>query len=637
VITAMLDHLWQSTLFAGGAGLVTLFLRRNAARARFWLWFAASMKFLVPFAGLSALGGALLPRPAAPMLPGLAPAAEPFVLPAANTHALAVIATQAAAAAAPAAFDWNALLIAAWALGALAIAFCWLSRWLKLRAALSGAADVSAASGFRVRAAPAPLEPGLFGILDPVIVLPRGIEAKLTPAELDAVLAHEACHGAHRDNLWAAMHMLVEALFWFHPLVWWLGARLNHERERACDEAVLARGLAADVYAESILKVCKLYVHSPLACVAGVSGANLKERLERIVVEKVALPLSAARKALLAGLAAAALIVPISVGMLTAPPAQGTAVAQTADAPHPGTEAALRHQIESMEKGAPDYSVMVPSLAEATRQQFETGQIDIRKRWGALKSITFRENQNGNDVYLVEFENQLTAWTLSPLQPDGKIGPAFNIAPSIKRDGNHPSPGLEAAVRRELEGDLSGNPALEIMSQGLQNATQNQWKTISADAKELGVVKSIAFQKVNARGWDVYHVTFANGTMTVQAAPLADGKLYGILHSDYMLPHAPQHPGAQAWLSRYIAAVQKGTPDYSGMGMFLANAARQQWPNQQPLYKSLGALQSLTFEGGGGDGVDVYLATFRNGKLRWHIEAPDAAGKVNRLFFQRAS
>ena len=38
-----------------------------------------------------------------------------------------------------------------------------------------------------------------------------------------------------RDNLTTAIHMGVEALFWFHPLLWWLGARLMEERERACD------------------------------------------------------------------------------------------------------------------------------------------------------------------------------------------------------------------------------------------------------------------------------------------------------------------------------------------------------------------------------------------------------------------
>jgi hypothetical protein len=50
------NHLWQSTLFAAVAGLLTLALRKNHARARYWLWLAASLKFLVPFSLLTALG-----------------------------------------------------------------------------------------------------------------------------------------------------------------------------------------------------------------------------------------------------------------------------------------------------------------------------------------------------------------------------------------------------------------------------------------------------------------------------------------------------------------------------------------------------------------------------------------------------
>lgn len=51
------NHLWQSTLFAGAAGLLTLALRTNDARVRHWVWMTASCKFLIPLAVLTALGG----------------------------------------------------------------------------------------------------------------------------------------------------------------------------------------------------------------------------------------------------------------------------------------------------------------------------------------------------------------------------------------------------------------------------------------------------------------------------------------------------------------------------------------------------------------------------------------------------
>ena len=131
----------------------------------------------------------------------------------------------------------------------------------------------------------ASLEPGIFGIARPVLIWPEGISEHLEDAHLEAILAHELWHVRRRDNLAAAIHMLVEAIFWFHPLVWWLGARLVEERERACDEAVLELGGERQVYAESILKVCEFCVGSPLACVSGVTGADLKKRIVHIMSE----------------------------------------------------------------------------------------------------------------------------------------------------------------------------------------------------------------------------------------------------------------------------------------------------------------------------------------------------------------
>src|SRR6185369_1686767 len=97
------------------------------------------------------------------------------------------------------------------------------------------------------------------------------------------VVAHELCHVRYRDNLSAAIHMFVETVFWFHPLVWWIGKRLVDERERACDEEVLRQGNDPRAYAEGILNVCKLYVESPLACVSGITGADLKKRIQNIL------------------------------------------------------------------------------------------------------------------------------------------------------------------------------------------------------------------------------------------------------------------------------------------------------------------------------------------------------------------
>jgi hypothetical protein len=108
------------------------------------------------------------------------------------------------------------------------------------------------------------------------------------------------------------------------------------ERERACDEGVLSMGSEPRVYAEAVLNVCKLYVESSLDCVSGITGANLKRRIEAIMTKRTAHDLNFAKKLGLAIAALAALLGPIFIGMIHTPAAQAQSeAARPAPAPAP--------------------------------------------------------------------------------------------------------------------------------------------------------------------------------------------------------------------------------------------------------------------------------------------------------------
>jgi bla regulator protein blaR1 len=307
------NHLWQSTLFLAVAGLLTLSLRKNRARTRYWLWLAASVKFLAPFSLLVGVGSHLgWWRGSAGAKAGLYFAmeevSEPFTQP-----TVAVISRSAHA---PGFTSWihllPAVLVAVWLCGVVVVLSVWAARWRRVSAMAREAVPLRegreaetlrrlerlGVGGMRAPielvASRTPLEPGVFGIVRPVLVWPEGISELLDDAHLEAILAHELWHVRRRDNLAAAIHMLVEAILWFHPAVWWLGARLVEERERACDEEVLELGSDRQVYAESILKICEFCVGSPLACISGVTGADLKKRMVRIMSEGVACKLEVA-------------------------------------------------------------------------------------------------------------------------------------------------------------------------------------------------------------------------------------------------------------------------------------------------------------------------------------------------------
>lgn len=332
MIAALLDHLWQSTLFVGAIVLIMPLFRRLSASLRFWLWFAASMKFLFPFALLVILGhyilSVLTPVVAVPVLMTLRP----------TVASIAAIATPLAA---PALANIPAMDVAivVWAAGIIAVTLHWLTRWLELHAALKDAVPIVMNVPVPVKSVPSFLEPGLVGIWRPVILLPAGLTVHLTSAEMDAVLLHELCHLRRRDNLLAALHMFVEGIFWFHPLVWWIGNRLCEERERACDESVVAGGARPLVYAEGMLKTCRFYIQSPLACASGVSGADLNLRLSVIIADQPVIYPHPAKVMLLALAGVGVLILPLAAGLLGSAPvtAMATKVATVLVAPNLAT------------------------------------------------------------------------------------------------------------------------------------------------------------------------------------------------------------------------------------------------------------------------------------------------------------
>ena len=273
---ALIDHLWQSTLFCAAVWLVTLALRRNGAALRHSLWLIASLKFLVPFAALYQLGAvAGLPSPVGTQPTLFMQAMEITAPVVAPTSTLIVLSP-------PSSSFWIALLPALWLMGAMFIAARW---WMAWRAADSMARAARPAPGAPpdTRVTDSAIEPAAARVFRPLVLLPAALLGSLSRPQLDAIVAHEREHIARRDNLVAHLHRLVETLFWFHPLVWWIGRQLVEERERACDEAVLERGHDPADYAEGILEVCR---HCQLAHLPGASSAlagDLTRRIRAII------------------------------------------------------------------------------------------------------------------------------------------------------------------------------------------------------------------------------------------------------------------------------------------------------------------------------------------------------------------
>ncbi len=329
MIAGIVSHLWQSTIFAAVACLLTFALRKNPAKLRHAILVIASIKFLIPFSVLVGIG-TLVPPPQSAAL-----AQSKWVSTVEQVSQPLMTLPLPAPRAARSAFNRGYLtsaLLALWGCGFAAIAICWLRRWKRVHAIRGAAVPANITFPVPVKFASGLIEPGVVGIVRPILLLPAGIGNRLDPAQLNAILAHELCHVRRRDNLTAAIHMVVQAIFWFHPLLWWLGVRLVEERERACDEEVLRLGARPQIYAESILNVCRLYIESPLACVSGVTGSDLKKRIEAIMKNRAVLRVNLVRKIALVALAIAAIALPVTLGVFSAAPVRAQAPAPVFDA-----------------------------------------------------------------------------------------------------------------------------------------------------------------------------------------------------------------------------------------------------------------------------------------------------------------
>ena len=319
------------------------------------------MKFLIPFSLLVGLGAHLgRPRVLPAAQPAFILAMEQVGQPFAKVATGSQVAEKCRRPAQNAGLRYKlvpllpAILATIWLCGLVSVLVAGYARWRRISAALRQAAPLregrevialrraERVAGIRqpieLLFSPSSLEPGILGIFKPVLVWPKGISEHLQDGHLEAILTHEVWHVRRRDNLAAVIHMTVEAIFWFHPLVWWLGSRLVDERERACDEEALRCGNEPRVYAESILKACQFCVESPLACVSGITGADLKQRIVRIMTQRSAEKLSFSRKLLLTGLGIAAIAGPVLLGLVNAPRVHAqtptTSGSPTASSPH---------------------------------------------------------------------------------------------------------------------------------------------------------------------------------------------------------------------------------------------------------------------------------------------------------------
>jgi beta-lactamase regulating signal transducer with metallopeptidase domain len=127
--------------------------------------------------------------------------------------------------------------------------------------------------------------PLTFGVMTPVILLPFALVFQLSPAHLEAVIAHELAHVKRNDYLSNLLLSTLEVLFFFHPCYWWMSQTVKELRENAADELALKAGISATDLANALAEVLQFASQPPpeLSLAAGKKRNPTLLRIKRML------------------------------------------------------------------------------------------------------------------------------------------------------------------------------------------------------------------------------------------------------------------------------------------------------------------------------------------------------------------
>lgn len=162
-------------------------------------------------------------------------------------------------------------------------------------------------------------QPFVWGLWQGCIYLPTSFPRQGKPQERQVVLAHELAHVLRWDALVNFFQVVVQAIFWFHPAVWWLNKRLRQEREKCCDEmAIAALGVDARAYGTALVGhlVARFHPAVPVSSLA-ISGQakDLENRLTNILKPDRLFRCRPSAAAVMVCLFAAVVVLPAGVRM----------------------------------------------------------------------------------------------------------------------------------------------------------------------------------------------------------------------------------------------------------------------------------------------------------------------------------
>lgn len=230
----------------------------------------------------------------------------------------------------------------------------------------------------------------------PMVVVPRQLLDELSPQQLRSIIAHELAHLVRRDHWANAFVLIVKALMWWNPVVWWADRELRAAQELCCDALAMEHGETdRRSYATTLLKALDFIQVEPLAPRALAAGmgsrATILRRFEMIGETRLSYKLS--RGAILMLLVMLVPLICIPVRAQEQPAAPAAPAADKTDAA-PEAAATDGKQEETAKKAAtrvdefPGLDPKIKELGEAVKKRMND--------WSDEETLTLKEGETGH-------------------------------------------------------------------------------------------------------------------------------------------------------------------------------------------------------------------------------------------------
>jgi len=376
----------------------------------------------------------------------------------------------------------------------------------------------------------ADIGPAVVGLINSQIVIPRWVLA-LPISQQQAILHHEQSHlDAGDPRLLTIAIFLLIFMPWNIPL-WWQLHRLRGAIEVDCDARVLSKGQSVKNYGETLIAVAQRQSRY-IGAVAGMSESQsfLEKRIKIMIIK----PAKWWRLSAIAfGLASIGLV---AVAAQVSPPNATSTVSATPVSN--GAHKEILLTASELEQFTGFYKLSDSAVMTIRRTGSQlvsqlTGQPAIEiypesKTQFFVKvvdaQLSFITNEQGLVTAMVLHQHRanMNAPRIEALEAE-KIN--STLADKVK--SQQPTPGSEDALRKLIATLGSENPDYSIMSEGMAQATKEQWLVLHPGAKALGAVQSVKFDGVNDQGWDLYEVKHQNGRSDWQILISVDGIIVG--------------------------------------------------------------------------------------------------------------